>query len=389
MIEKVTATILNIGVNDKKIDLFEGQYEVKNGISYNSYLIEDDKITIMDTVDKNFTDEWLSNIDEALHNRMPSYLIVSHMEPDHSASILALVKKYPNIIVVGNMKIFQMIGQFFPNLVLTNQLIVKENDQLNLGRHILKFIFAPMVHWPEVMVTYDELDHVLFSADAFGKFGTLDTNENWVDEARRYYIGIVGKYGLPVQSLLKKAMLLNIQTICPLHGSVLKENLNQYLGLYDKWSKYAPEEDGIVICYSSVYGHTKEAVLALVEALKSENYNNVKIYDLARCDQALAISEAFRYTKLVLASITYNGDLFPYMNQFISGLVERDYQNRKVAIIENGSWAPLVSKKIKEKLANCKNLTFCENEVKIKSALSITNYEEIKTLAAELINNTN
>lgn len=385
MIKKVTNTIYYIGVNDHKIDLFEGQYQVLNGISYNSYLIEDEKIAIMDTVDEHFSLEWLKNIEDVLNDKLPSYLIVSHMEPDHSASIHACLKKYPQITIVGNTKTFQMIDQFFPDLIIESKLVVKENEQLNLGNHQLKFVFAPMVHWPEVMVTYDTKDKVLFSADGFGKFGALDIEEDWIDEARRYYIGIVGKYGLPVQNLLKKAMLLDIKFICPLHGPVLSDNLNYYLSLYDKWSKYESEEDGIVICFNSVYGHTKSAVLELVKALHNHEYYNVKIFDLARCDQSIAISEAFKYSKLVLASITYNGDLFPYMNQFINGLVERDFQNKKIAIIDNGTWAPLVAKKIKEKLSGCKNLVFCENEIKIKSALANINYEEINNLARELI----
>ena len=380
---KVTKDIYYVGVNDHQVDLFEGQYVVPNGMAYNSYVIKDEKIAVMDTVDKNFTHEWLDNIAEVLGSDLPDYLIVQHMEPDHSANIMNFVKTYPNVCVVGNAKTFKMIEQFF-DVKLENTLVVADMDTLSLGMHLLTFVFAPMVHWPEVMVTYDSTDKVLFSADGFGKFGALDVEEEWACEARRYYIGIVGKYGAQVQALLKKAATLDIAIICPLHGPILTENLGYYINLYDIWSSYQPESKGIVIAYTSVYGNTKAAVLKLAEELKANGCPKVVVNDLARCDMAEAVEDAFRYEKLVLATTTYNSEIFPFMREFIHHLVERNYSNRTVALIENGSWAPTAARVMKQMLEKCKNVKFAENEVKILSALNSESKEKLSSLAKEL-----
>jgi flavorubredoxin/flavin reductase (DIM6/NTAB) family NADH-FMN oxidoreductase RutF len=380
---KVTKDIYYVGVNDHQVDLFEGQYVVPNGMAYNSYVIKDEKIAVMDTVDKNFTHEWLDNIAEVLGSDLPDYLIVQHMEPDHSANIMNFVKTYPNVCVVGNAKTFKMIEQFF-DVKLENTLVVADMDTLSLGKHLLTFVFAPMVHWPEVMVTYDSTDKVLFSADGFGKFGALDVEEEWACEARRYYIGIVGKYGAQVQALLKKAATLDIAIICPLHGPILTENLGYYINLYDIWSSYQPESKGIVIAYTSVYGNTKAAVLKLAEELKANGCPKVVVNDLARCDMAEAVEDAFRYEKLVLATTTYNSEIFPFMREFIHHLVERNFSNRTVAFIENGTWAPTAARVMKQMLENCKNLTYCENEVRIMSALNDTSKEQLNKLVVEL-----
>ena len=366
--EKITNSIYYIGVNDHKIDLFEGQYVVPNGMAYNSYIIKDEKIAVMDTVDKNFTHEWLDNIKECLGSDKPDYLIIQHMEPDHSANIVNFLKAYPNTTVVGNAKTFKMMEQFF-NTKFDNKLVVVDGESLSLGNHNLTFVFAPMVHWPEVMVTYDSYDKVLFSADGFGKFGALDVEEDWACEARRYYIGIVGKYGAQVQNLLKKAANLDIQIICPLHGPVLTENLGYYINLYNIWSKYEVETDGIVIAYTSVYGNTKNAVMMLAEKLKSNGCPKVVVNDLARCDMAEAVEDAFRYGKLVLATTTYNAEIFPFMREFINHLVERNYCNRTVAFIENGSWAPTANKVMKQMFEKSKNINYVQNNVTIFSAL--------------------
>ena len=385
--KKITNDIIYVGVNDHNIDLFEGQYVVPNGIAYNSYVIKDEKIAIMDTVDKNFIHEWLDNISEALDGKNPDYLVIQHMEPDHSANILNFLKVYPNCTLVGNAKIFKMMSQFFGKEIekyLENKVVVNDMDTLSLGKHTLTFVFAPMVHWPEVMVTYDSYDKVLFSADGFGKFGALDVEEDWVDEARRYYIGIVGKYGQQVQTLLKKAKTLDIQIICPLHGPVLDSNLGYYLNLYDLWSSYTPETEGILLAYTSIYGNTKKAVMELAEKLKNYGAPNVVVYDLARDDMSKAIGDAFKYSKIVLATTTYNASIFPFMNTFIEGLVERSFQNRVVGIIENGSWAPMAAKIIKGKLAECKNLTILNPTVKIMSALNEESAKDLEVLAKEL-----
>ena len=379
----VTKDIFYVGVNDHQVDLFEGQYVVPNGMAYNSYVIIDEKIAVVDTVDKNFTHEWLDNVAEVLGNKKPDYLIVQHMEPDHSANIMNFLKVYPNTIVVGNIKTFKMIEQFF-GVNLDNKLVVNDMDSLSLGNHTLTFVFAPMVHWPEVMVTYDSYDKVLFSADGFGKFGALDVEEEWACEARRYYIGIVGKYGAQVQTLLKKASTLDIQIICPLHGQVLTENLDYYINLYDIWSKYEVESDGIVIAYTSVYGNTKTAVLELAEKLKSNGCPKVVVNDLARCDMAEAVEDAFRYGKLVLATTTYNSEIFPFMREFIHHLVERNYTNRTIALIENGSWAPTAAKVMKQMFEQSKNITFTENTVKILSSLNEDSRKQLDNLAKEL-----
>jgi len=380
----ISNDIKYIGVNDREIDLFEGQYKVPNGISYNSYAIIDEKIAIMDTVDAHFTHAWLDNIQSVLGDRKPDYLIIQHMEPDHSANIQNFVKSYPEATIVSSAKAFTMMKGFFGTEFTDNRMVVGEGDTLELGKHTLTFITAPMVHWPEVIVTYDSTDKVLFSADGFGKFGALDTDEPWADESRRYFIGIVGKYGAQVQALLKKAATLDIQTICPLHGPVLSENLGYYLGLYNTWSSYEPEDEGIVIAYTSVYGNTKKAVLQLAEKLKANGAPKVKIYDLARCDMAQAVADAFRYNKLVLATTTYNAEIFPFMREFINHLTERNFRNRTVALIENGSWAPLAAKVMKGMLESCKNLTFTENTVTIRSALSEESTASLNSLANEL-----
>ncbi|MBQ7048065.1 MAG: flavin reductase [Clostridia bacterium] len=380
----ITDDIKYIGVNDHKIDLFEGQYVVPNGMAYNSYVIMDEKIAVMDTVDASFTHEWLDNLQNALCGRHPDYLVVQHMEPDHSANIYNFVKAYPNAKIVSSAKAFKMMNNFFGTDFVDKQVVVVEGSTLSLGKHNLTFVTAPMVHWPEVIVTYDSTDKVLFSADGFGKFGALDVEEDWACEARRYYIGIVGKYGAQVQALLKKAAGLDIETICPLHGPVLTENLGYYLGLYNIWSSYQPEEEGIVIAYTSIYGNTKKAVMQLAEKLKANGCPKVVINDLARCDMAEAVEDAFRYSKLVLATTTYNADIFPFMRTFIHHLTERNYSNRTVAFIENGSWAPLAAKIMKEMLSTCKNLSFAENSVKILSALNESSSAQLNALADEL-----
>jgi len=380
----ITSDIRYIGVNDHKVDLFEGQYVVPAGISYNSYAIIDEKIAIMDTVDAGFTHEWLDNIQSALGERQPDYLVVQHMEPDHSANIVNFMKNYPEAKIVSSAKAFQMMGNFFKTDFADRRVVVGGGDTLSLGKHELTFVTAPMVHWPEVIVTYDSYDKVLFSADGFGKFGALDVEEDWADEARRYYIGIVGKYGAQVQNLLKKASALEIQTICPLHGPVLKENLGYYLNLYNTWSSYQPEEEGIVIAYTSIYGNTKKAVLELAEKLKANGAPVVKVYDLARSDMAQAVADAFRYSKIVLATTTYNAEIFPFMREFINHLTERNFSNRTVALIENGSWAPLAAKVMRGMLENSKNLTFTDTTVRILSSLGEESAAQLDALVAEL-----
>ena len=382
---KITNDIYYIGVNDHQVDLFEGQYDVPNGMAYNSYIIVDEKTAVFDTVDGNFTDEWLGNISEVLGDKAPDYIIVQHMEPDHSANLANFLKKYPDTTVVGNAKTFGMIDSFFDGLAIANKLEVKEGEKLSLGKHELSFVFAPMVHWPEVMFTYDSTDKVLFSADAFGKFGALDVEEDWACEARRYYFGIVGKYGVQVQAVLKKAGALDIQTICPLHGPVLKENLGYYLGLYNTWSSYGVESEGIFIAYTSVYGNTKKAAELLKEKLEAKGCPKVAIADLAREDMAESVEDAFRYGKLVIATTTYNADIFPFMKHFILDLTERNYQNRTIGIIENGSWAPLAAKTVKAMFEKSKNITWTDTTVSIKSALKPANIAQIEALADELM----
>lgn len=381
---KVTKDILYVGVNDHKIDLFEGQYKVENGMAYNSYAIIDEKIAIMDTVDARFTHEWLDNIESALGGRKADYLIIQHMEPDHSANIFNFMKLNPDTTVVATAKAFNMMEQFFGTDFADNRIVVGEGDTLSLGKHTLTFVTAPMVHWPEVMVTYDSTDKVLFSADGFGKFGANDVTEDWADEARRYYIGIVGKYGAQVQALLKKAAGLDISIIAPLHGPVLNENLGYYINLYNIWSSYTPETEGIVIAYTSVYGNTAKAVDKLAESLKAKGCPEVVVHDLARSDMSKAVENAFRYSKLVLATTTYNAGIFPFMRDFIEHLTERGYQNRTVAFIENGSWAPQAAKVMKNMLADSKKLTLLEPTVTIKSALSAESSEQLEALANEL-----
>ena len=380
----ITNDIKFVGVNDHQIDLFEGQYVVPNGMSYNSYVILDEKVAVMDTVDQYFGDEWLKNLEVALEGRKPDYLVVHHMEPDHSANIANFLEHYPEAVVVASAKAFTMVKQFFGYDYADRRIVVGEGDTLSLGKHVLNFVTAPMVHWPEVIMTYESSEKVLFSADAFGKFGALDVEDEWDCEARRYYIGIVGKYGAQVQSLLKKAAGLDIAMICPLHGPVLKENLGHYINLYDIWSSYRVESDGILIAYTSIYGHTKKAVELLAEKLEAKG-QKVTVADLARDDMAEAVEDAFRYGKLVLATTTYNGDMFPFMKEFINHLTERSYQNRFVAFIENGSWAPVAGKFMKKMLENSKNLTFAENTVKIFSAMNDKNVAEIDALVEELI----
>ena len=381
---KITNDIKYVGVNDHEIDLFEGQYVVENGMAYNSYVIMDEKIAVMDTVDARFTHEWLDNIENIIGSRQPDYLVIQHMEPDHSANIANFMNVYQNTKIVSTEKAFAMMRQFFGTDFEGRKIVVGEGDTLSLGKHNLTFVLAPMVHWPEVMVTYDSADKVLFSADGFGKFGALDVEEDWACEARRYYIGIVGKYGVQVQNLLKKASGLDIQIICPLHGPVLTENLGYYLNLYQTWSSYAAETEGIVIAYTSVYGHTKKAVETLADKLLKEGCPKVVVHDLARCDIAEAVEDAFRYSKLVLATTTYNADIFPFMREFIHHLTERNFQNRVIGLMENGSWAPLAAKTMKQMLAGCKNLTFAENVVHIKSALNEESAGQLEALAAEL-----
>ncbi len=379
----ISDTVFYAGVNDRKVDLFEGQYPVPNGISYNSYIIKGEKVAVMDSVDKNFGEEWLENIEKVLGDKAPDYLVVLHMEPDHSANIKAFLEKYPDAVVVSSAKAFAMMENYFGKEIAKNRLEVKDGEKLDLGGRSLTFVAAPMVHWPEVMVAYDDKDKILFSADAFGKFGDLDSDEPWDDEARRYYIGIVGKYGVQAQSLLKKAAALDIAKICPLHGEVLDKDLAHYVSLYNIWSSYAVEKEGVVIAYASVYGNTAGAAKLLKEKLEAKGVC-VALYDLARADRSLVLAEAFRYGKLVLASTTYNGDVFPFMRYFIGDLAEHNYQNRTVAFIENGSWAPMAKKKMADMLAGCKNLTFAENSVKIISAVNEQNINEIENLAEEL-----
>lgn len=385
---EVTNDIRYIGVNDRQIDLFEGQYRVPNGMAYNSYVILDEKTAVMDTVDVRFTEEWLRNLEEKLQGRTVDYLVVQHMEPDHSASIRSFVGKYPHAKIVANAKTFGMIRNFFPGIALEGKEVpVKEGDTLELGAHTLSFVMAPMVHWPEVMVTYDMTDKVLFSADGFGKFGALDAQEEWADEARRYYIGIVGKYGMQVQALLKKAAALDIRMICPLHGPVLKENLGYYISLYDTWSSYRAEEEGVVVAYATIYGNTRKAAEYLAEKLRENGCPKVVVHDLARTDMHQAVADAFRFSKLVLASSTYNTDVFPVMHEFIHHLTSRNFQKRTVALMENGSWAPTAAKVMRTMLENSKDLVFAENQIKILSGVSEQNRQEIESLARELCAN--
>lgn len=377
-------SIFYAGVNDHTTDLFEGQYPVPDGMSYNSYVIKDDKIAVMDSVDVRFAEEWLNNVQKISDGKKPDYLVIQHMEPDHSASIMRFMEVYPQTTVVSNQKAFAMMKNFFGTDFSDCRIVVGDGDSLELGTHKLNFVLAPMVHWPEVMFTYESCEKVLFSADAFGKFGALDADKPWIDEARRYYIGIVGKYGIPVQSVLKKAANLDIKAICPLHGPVLDENLGYYLGLYNTWSSYSVEEEGVVVAYTSVYGNTKKAVELLVEKLGAYGCKKVEVYDLARCDMSQAVAAAFRYGTLVLASTTYNGDVFPFMREFVEHLTERNFSNRKVAVIENGSWAPLVEKVIGSMLEKSKNISFAQNTVRILSALNEESAEKIDALAKEL-----
>lgn len=379
----ITADIKYIGVDDRQIDLFEGQYNVPNGMCYNSYVITDDKIAVMDTVDSRFSHEWLDNLDRALGGRKPDYLIIQHMEPDHSANIAVFAKMYPEATIVANAKAFAMMDAFFGNIE-NKKLTVSDGETLSLGRHLLSFVFAPMVHWPEVMLTYDSTDKLLFSADAFGKFGVFDANEPWDDEARRYYIGIVGKYGQQVQSLLKKAAGLDISVICPLHGPVLRENLSHYIGLYQTWSSYIPESEGVAVFYTSVYGHTKKAIDQFVEKLRRRGCPAIAVHDLARTDMSAAVADAFRYGKLVLATTTYNADIFPYMRTFIDHLVKRGLCNRTVGLVENGSWSPVAAKTMKEMLSGCKNINWTEAGVRIKSAPNAETGQQLDALADEL-----
>ena len=380
----ITPDVRYVGVNDHQIDLFEGQYVVKNGMAYNSYVILDEKTAVMDTVDARFTHEWLDNVADALGGRKPDYLIIQHMEPDHSANIANFLKTYPDATVVATAKAFNMMKQFFGTDYASRRVVASEGSTLSLGRHTLTFVTAPMVHWPEVMVTYDSLDRILFSADGFGKFGALDVDEDWSCEARRYYIGIVGKYGAQVQALLKKAAALDIAVICPLHGPVLTENLGYYLGLYQTWSSYSVETEGVVIAYTSVYGHTRKAVELLADKLREKGCPDVVVHDLARCDMAEAVEDAFRYGKLVLATTTYNAEIFPFMREFINHLTERNFQNRTIGLIENGSWAPLAAKIMRKLLEPCKNLTFTDTTVKLLSALNDESTAQVEALADEL-----
>ncbi len=380
----ITNDIRYVGVNDHKIDLFEGQYDVPNGMAYNSYVIIDNKIAVMDTVDRNFKHEWLNNLENVLEGRKPDYLIVQHMEPDHSANIMSFTEIYPDATIVSSAKAFTMMKNFFGTDFSDKRIVIKEGDILDLGTHTLNFVAAPMVHWPEVMVTYDSKDKVLFSADGFGKFGALDVEEDWACEARRYYIGIVGKYGAQVQALLKKAATLDIEKICPLHGPILTENLGYYIGLYDTWSSYSTESDGIMIAYTSVYGNTKKAVELLAEKLRVKGCPKVVVSDLAREDMAECVEDAFRYGRIVLATTTYNAEIFPFMREFINHLTERNFQNKTVALIENGSWAPMAAKTMKKMLEGCKNLTFTDTTVKIMSALSEESSKQLEDLANEL-----
>lgn len=380
----VTNDIKYVGVNDHDIDLFEGMYAVPDGMSYNSYVVCDEKTAVMDAVDVNFVEEWIDNVKSALNGKKPDYLIVQHMEPDHSAGIAEFLKVFPETTVVGNAKTFVMAEEYFGKDFCNNRLVVKDGDSLSLGKHDLTFVFAPMVHWPEVMVTYDRYDKTLFSADGFGKFGALDVEADWACEARRYYFGIVGKYGAQVQTLLKKAAALDIKIICPLHGPALSDDLNYYLSLYDIWSSYGTESEGVCICYTSVYGNTKKAVFALAEALEKNGCKKVAVNDLARCDMAEAVEDAFRYGKLVLATTTYNGEIFPFMRDFINNLTERNFKNRTLAFIENGTWAPMATKVMRGKFENSKNIVFAENNLTIKGSLTAENEETIEKMAKEL-----
>lgn len=380
---KVTDSVRYIGVNDHTVDLFEGQYEVPNGMAYNSYVIMDDKIAVMDTVDAGFTKEWLLNLKEALGGRKPDYLVIQHMEPDHSAGIPRFLEEYPEAAVVASAKAFGMMAQFFGSPLVCQAITVSEGDTLSLGRHILHFVAAPMVHWPEVMMTYEETEKILFSADGFGKFGALDVEEDWACEARRYYIGIVGKYGMQVQNVLKKAAELDIQLICPLHGPVLSGNLNYYVNLYDIWSSYRAESEGVVIAYTSVYGNTKKAAELLEKKLHEKGVEKVVLHDLARTDMAEAVEDAFRYDRLVLATITYNATIFPFMKEFINHLTEHNYQNRRIAFIENGSWAPTAAREMKSYFEKSKNITFAETTVTLLSALNDKGMEAVEALAEE------
>ena len=380
----ITKDIKYIGVNDHKVDLFEGKYIVPNGMAYNSYIIIDQKIAVMDTVDANFSEEWLENIKGVLGDKAPDYLIVQHMEPDHSANIVRFAEAYPNATIVATDKAFVMMSKFYQNDYKERRLVVGDTSTLCLGTHTLKFFTAPMVHWPEVMMTYDETDKVLFSADAFGKFGALDVEEDWACEARRYYFGIVGKFGVQVQAVLKKLADCDIKTICSLHGPVLSENLEYYLNLYNIWSSYGVESEGVVICYTSVYGNTKKAVELLKQELVNAGCKKVAVNDLARCDMAEAVEDAFRYGKIVLATTTYNGDIFPFMREFLAELVERGYRNRMIAVVENGSWAPAVLRKIQKTFENSRDIVFAENTVTIHSAVNDENIEQIKAVAKEL-----
>ncbi|MBR3885332.1 MAG: FprA family A-type flavoprotein [Clostridia bacterium] len=380
---EISKNIKYVGVNDKEIDLFEGQYIVPNGMAYNSYVILDEKIAVMDSVDERFADEWIDNIQGVLGDRNPDYLVVQHMEPDHSGSVMHFMKKFPRTKIVSSSKAFVMMKNFFGTDFVERQIIVAEGSKLELGEHKMSFIEAPMVHWPEVIMSYEETEKVLFSADAFGKFGALDVDEEWACEARRYYIGIVGKYGLPVQTLLKKAAGLDIQTICPLHGPVLNENLGYYIDLYNTWSSYGVESEGVVIAYTSVYGNTKRAVEKLAEIIEDKG-QKVVVNDLARCDMAEAVEDAFRYGKIIFATTTYNGDIFPFMKEFINHLVERNFQKKTVGFIENGSWAPMAARIMKTMLEKCKDLKFTESNVKIMSALNSESEESLKALAEEI-----
>lgn len=378
--ESITPSLRYVGVNDHAVDLFEGQYTVPNGMSYNSYVLLDEKVAVFDTVDIHFTEQWLANIAAALDGRKPDYLIVHHMEPDHSASIFAFLQAYPETTVVATAKALAMMGDFFEGLSLSNTLPAANGGTLSLGAHILNFVFAPMVHWPEVMMSYESTDKILFSADGFGKFGALDVDEPWDDEARRYYIGIVGKYGAQVQAVLKKAAALDIAMICPLHGPILREDLGHYIGKYDTWSSYAVEDAGVVVAYTSVYGHTREAAEQIAQLLRDKG-ETVVAYDLARCDIARATADAFRYGKLVLATTTYNADIFPFMKQFLDHLTERNFQNRKVGLVENGAWAPMAAKIMRAKLEGCKNLIFAEPVVTLRAALNADSRAALAALA--------
>lgn len=383
----ISDSIKYVGVDDKDIDLFESQYVVPDGVSYNSYIIFDDKITIMDTVDARATDEWVKNVEEALDGKKPEYLVISHLEPDHAANIKLIADKYPDMKLIGNAKTFQMLPQFFDEDFSDRQVVVKEGDEISLGKHSLTFVMAPMVHWPEVMVAYEKTEKILFSADGFGKFGALDTEdeEGWACEARRYYFNIVGKYGAQVQNLLKKAAALDIQTICPLHGPVLKENLGYYLNLYNTWSSYEPEDEGVLVAYASIHGNTAKAAKQIAEKLKAKGVEKMEVMDLSRDDMAEAIEAAFRYDKMVLACATYDGGLFPVMEDFLGHLKAKNFQKRKAALVENGSWAPLAAKKMRESLESMKNIEICENTVSIKSTVKAENVEQMDKMIDELL----